>query len=44
MREYEAPPTDGLWEDSRTDEEQLGASYEQLEEAMEMVQVLVLQY
>ena len=31
----EAPPTDGLWEDSRTDEEQLGASYEQLEEAME---------
>ena len=31
----EAPPTDGLWDDSRTDEEQLGASYEQLEEAME---------
>ena len=31
----EAPPRDGLWEDSRTDEEQLGASYEQLEEAME---------
>ena len=31
----EAPPTDGLWEDSRTDEQQLGASYEQLEEAME---------
>ena len=31
----EALPTDGLWEDSRTDEEQLGASYEQLEEAME---------
>ena len=31
----EAPPTDGLWEDSRTDEEQLGASYDQLEEAME---------
>ena len=30
-----APPTDGLWEDSRTDEQQLGASYEQLEEAME---------
>ena len=31
----EAPPIDGLWDDSRTDEEQLGASYEQLEEAME---------
>ena len=31
----EAPPTDGLWEDSRTDEQQLGASYEELEEAME---------
>ena len=30
-----APPTDGLWGDSRTDEQQLGASYEQLEEAME---------
>ena len=31
----EAPPTDGLWEDSRTDEEQIGASYEELEWAME---------
>ena len=31
----EAPPTDGLWEDSRTDEQQLGASYEELEDAME---------
>jgi NAD+ synthase len=30
-----APPTDGLWDDGRTDEDQLGASYEQLEEAME---------
>ena len=30
-----AKPTDGLWDDSRTDEEQLGASYEELEEAME---------
>lgn len=30
-----APPTDGLWEDSRTDEEQIGASYEELEWAME---------
>jgi len=31
----EAPPTDGLWNDSRTDESQLGATYEELEEAME---------
>ena len=29
-----APPTDGLWEDSRTDEQQIGASYEELEWAM----------
>ena len=29
-----APPTDGLWEDSRTDETQIGASYEELEWAM----------
>ena len=31
----EAPPTDGLWEDDRNDEDQIGATYEQLEEAME---------
>lgn len=30
-----AKPTDGLWEDNRTDEEQIGASYEELEWAME---------
>ena len=30
-----AIPTDGLWEDGRNDEDQIGASYEQLEEAME---------
>jgi NAD+ synthase len=30
-----APPTDGLWEDGRTDEDQIGASYAELEEAME---------
>lgn len=29
-----AKPTDGLWEDNRTDEDQLGASYEELEWAM----------
>ncbi len=28
------PPTDGLWEDGRSDEEQLGLSYAQIEEAM----------
>ena len=31
----EAPPTDGLWDDGRTDEGQLGLSYKELEEAME---------
>ena len=31
----DASPTDGLWDDKRTDEDQLGASYAQLEEAME---------
>lgn len=31
----EAQPTDGLWDDERTDEDQLGASYADLEEAME---------
>ena len=30
-----AKPTDGLWDDGRNDEDQIGASYEQLEEAME---------
>jgi NAD+ synthase len=30
----EAPPTDGLWDDGRTDEGQLGLSYKDLEEAM----------
>ncbi len=30
----EAPPTDGLWDDDRTDEDQLGATYEELEWAM----------
>ena len=30
-----AQPTDGLWDDKRTDEDQLGASYDQLEWAME---------
>jgi NAD+ synthase len=30
-----ADPTDGLWEDSRTDEDQIGATYEELERVME---------
>ena len=29
-----APPTDGLWNDNRTDEEQIGATYPELEWAM----------
>ena len=29
-----APPTDGLWGDDRTDEEQIGATYEELEWAL----------
>ena len=35
QRIVDADPTDGLWSDSRTDESQLGASYAELEEAME---------
>ena len=31
----DAAPTDGLWDDSRNDENQLGLTYKQLEEAME---------
>ncbi len=31
----QAPPTDGLWGDDRTDEDQIGASYPELEWAME---------
>ena len=29
-----APPTDGLWEDDKTDEEQIGATYSEIEWAM----------
>jgi NAD+ synthase len=32
----EAAPTDGLWGDDRTDEDQIGASYDELEWAMNM--------
>jgi len=31
-----ASPTDGLWADNRTDEEQIGASYPELEKAMDV--------
>lgn len=31
----EAVPTDGLWDDTRTDEQQIGATYDELEWAME---------
>jgi NAD+ synthase len=31
----EAAPTDGLWEEDRTDEDQIGATYEELEWAMD---------
>ena len=31
----DAAPTDGLWDDSRNDESQLGLSYEEIEDAME---------
>jgi len=30
-----APPTDGLWGDDRTDEDQIGATYPELEWAMD---------
>ena len=34
----DAKPTDGLWSDGRSDEDQIGASYEELEWAMEIGQ------
>lgn len=34
----DAAPTDGLWGDDRTDEDQIGASYPELEWAMDMVE------
>lgn len=35
----EAPPTDGLFGDTRTDEDQIGATYDELEWAMDHVDV-----
>ena len=34
----EAQPTDGLWDDGRTDEDQLGISYKELEWAMNFIE------
>lgn len=34
----DAPPTDGLWDDGRTDEEQIGATYGELEWAMNEIE------
>ena len=34
----EAAPTDGLWDDGRTDEDQIGATYQELEWAMREVE------
>ena len=31
-----AKPTDGLWDDTRSDEDQIGATYDELEMAMEL--------
>ena len=36
----DAAPTDGLWLDGRTDEEQIGATYEELEWAMRRLRTL----
>lgn len=33
-----ARPTDGLWDDGRTDEEQIGATYDELEWAMQWIE------
>jgi len=35
MSIQKAAPTDGIWEDGRTDEDQIGATYKELEAAME---------
>lgn len=34
-----APPTDGLWDDDRTDEDQIGATYPQMEWAMQQMEL-----
>ena len=34
-----AEPTDGLWDDARTDEKQLGMTYQELETAMKYAEL-----
>ncbi|MBU03882.1 MAG: hypothetical protein CMA58_02740 [Euryarchaeota archaeon] len=34
----QADPTDGLWDDGRTDEDQIGATYDELEWAMKEIE------
>jgi NAD+ synthase len=36
----DAPPTDGLWRDGRTDEDQLGMTYPELENAMRLNELM----
>jgi NAD+ synthase len=36
----DAPPTDGLWQDGRTDEDQLGMTYPELENAMRLDELM----
>jgi NAD+ synthase len=40
----EAVPTDGLWDDTRTDETQLGATYDELEWAMKTMELGTCEY
>lgn len=41
----DAAPTDGLWDDGRTDEQQIGATYEELEWAMNYTELMTgIQY
>jgi len=37
-------PTDGLWDDGRTDEDQMGANYEDLEKAMKLIEKNIPDY
>jgi NAD+ synthase len=39
-----ARPTDGLWTDGRTDEDQIGATYDELEWAMKFVETGIVDY
>jgi len=39
-----ARPTDGLWTDGRTDEDQIGATYDELEWAMKFIETGIVDY